>query len=427
MEGFSGFTEVRRELQKSFRQQLVNLAIQVDGFSFLASRTYVNGRDLVTGRSVRAALAERRSYDGRPTLADRREQLGDGGRLILTDAWLNRNGIYEALNALPFQRGSLILTDGLVRVSVPRQRDVGAWSQSIQHLRTDGAIHCTTYPEIVDAALAALAEEGPGRAAAVVRGWHAEKRGGMSFEIARLFDRDERAYLPPENSFDAFLAAPDVYVGGLNTSASGERCLEILSRLMNDHPDEIVWEVIPKRTYSMGGLVAEAAGLGTRRDASAPYRSDSHRQSTGFMPSVVAFVERDGVAWPRFVGPQRGDSLPQPLTYVATANVTPVPPQFSPARVSGEPGNASKAGAVTPSGAPGRIRSSSVRRPAAMDPVVAHDAPPPMPPDLAFPSFPASGEDMPDLSAFDGIDTDDLAALSRLEDLAAGLGLPNAA
>lgn len=323
MAGFEGFEEVRREFQRSWRDGLVNMAIRVDSSETVGTHDYVVGRDVSNGRRVRAVLADRRGYDGRPSLPQRVLEAGPDGIMVLIDCHRNRNGTFEAFNALPFPASAPVLVDGVARVSVPWMRREGGWRQSVQHLRTDQAVSCDSYMTLVDAVLAALSKDGPGRAGAIVRGWHIERGGAMGFEIGRIFDPDVRDYLDAEMSFDAFLASPDVFVGGLGTSATGDHCMGIVSRLMDECPERIIWEVIPKRTYSLGGAVATAAGLGTGRDPSRSYRMNAmsvESRATGCLPSIIAFAERDGVFWPRLAVPFRiGEPVPE--VRISTASV----------------------------------------------------------------------------------------------------------
>lgn len=423
MAGFQGFSEVKRELQRGFREGLVNIALGVDAWEALGGRDYVIGRDVATGRRVRASLADRRSWEGRPSLAERRRQLdenGPGGILVLTDCQRSRSGTFEALNATPFPAGSVVLVDGVARVCAPFRRAGGGWGQSIQHLRTDHAVACGSYGEVVDAVLVALAEDGPGRAGAVVRGWHGLTGGAMGFEVGQVFDPASRCYVAPDASFDAFLAQPDVFVAGVGASGDGARCMDIVGRLMDANPGEIVWEVVPKRTYSMGGFVAEAAGLRTGRDPSLPYRMDQGGGSaTGCMPSLLAFVERDGSFWPRIAVPLRGDLRPVPEIRVATRNAEPrALPDAPPA-----PPEAAAAGPVArrsagQRGALGVLRliGGGAVRAAAADPLADPDAPPPIPPELGLPLLAASARGgAPDLGGPGGAGPEDLAALARLD------------
>lgn len=424
MAGFQGFSEVRRELQRGFREGMVNLAISPEGWESLAGRDYVRGRDLSTGHRVRASLADRRGWEGRPTLGERRDHLesgGPGGVLVLTDCQRSRSGTYEAFNASPFPAGSVVLVDGAARVCAPFRRGGGSWGQSIQHVRSERSIACGSYAEVVDAILSALAEDGPGRAGAVVRGWHAATGGAMGFEVGRVFDPDARDYLQPDASFDAFLGQPDVFVAGVGTSGDGARCMDIVGRLMDENPGEIVWEVIPKRTYSLGGFVAEAAGLRTGRDLSLPFRFNKSERATGCAPTLLAFVERDGSLWPRVAVPLRGDASPVPEIRVATRHATPGPlpaPEARPSRDEpvAAPMTRRSKGMY---GAIGALNLLGPARPApagTVDPLAVLDAPPPIPPELGLPLIAASARGgAPDLGGPEGAGPEDVVALARLE------------
>jgi hypothetical protein len=409
MSGFGGFDEVRTELQRDFRQSLVNLVVRPEAFEEARDRDYVVGRDEFNGRRVRVALAPRRAYEGRPSLRHRLMQAGGagvGGTLVLTDCSMNRNGTYEAFDAVPFGPGVPVLLDGVARVAAPYQLEDGTWRQSVQHLRSGRARACSSYAEVVDATVAALSEAGPGRSGAVVRGWHSERGGAIGFEILSVYDPDPSEYLPADASFDAFLMSPDVFVSGLNASATGERCMAIVARMLETSRGEVVWEVIPKRTYSLGGLAAQAAALGKGRDRSAPYRlepGDTGVTTTGCLPTAIGFVERQGVLWPRMAVPLRS-GRPVREIRVATARVSPAPEENVPLTGRHSPG------------APGGERT----RPCAM--AAARDSAPPVPPDLMRGLVPVSDLDR---GGPDGCE--DVAAIARLEESMAGrrpVGVP---
>jgi hypothetical protein len=350
---------------------------------------------MATGRQVRATLADRRTYDGRPGLSQRAAEAGIGGVLVMVDCHRNRIGTYEAFNALSFPPGSPVLLDGVARVCAPMLRADGTWRQSVQHLRTGRATACEGYADVVDAVFSALSDEGPGRAGAIVRGWHSALGGAIGFEIGRVFDPECREYLDAGASFDAFLASPDVFVAGLGASATGERCMGVVSDLMDSSSGTVVWEVIPKRTYSMGGYIAEAAALTSGRDSSRPYRMDRSTQDarTGCLPSIVGFVSREGVLWPKVAKPLR-TGIPVPEIRVATARTVPGREVLQPVRRS------THAVRTTP----------FVQRPmAGVDP----NAPAPLPPDL-LPGVAAAGPGSPDLGGPGGYATEDLAAVARL-------------
>jgi hypothetical protein len=400
MTGFGGFEEVRRELQQSWRGSLVSLALRQVRMETAGQHEYAVGRDIGTGRSVRAVLSDRRSYSGRPGLRARAGLAGEGGTLVLVDCSRNRVGTFEAFNALPFPAGCPVLVDGTVRVCAPAAREDGVWRQTVQHLRTGRARLCTSYAGVVDAVLAALAEDGPGRAGAVVRGWHAGRGGTMGFEVGRVYDPEARDYLPADPSFDAFLATPDVFVAGLGVPASGEQCMETVSRLMDASPGAVVWEVIPKRSYALGSLAAGAAAMRTGRDASRPYRFDQSSpdlRATGCLPSVVGFTEREGVLWPKIVVPLQAVP-PVPEIRVATARVTPSMDRPPAAPCPARAGRGLRAGRQGQPAAAGRA-----------DPLFSPDAPPPLPPDL-LPRIAAAGPGAPDLGGPDGDGTEDTAA-----------------
>jgi hypothetical protein len=408
MSGIGGFEEVRTELQRDFRASLVNLVVRPDAFEEARDRDYVAGRDEFNGRRVRVALAPRRAYEGRPSLRHRLAQAGGtggGGTLVLTDCSLNRNGTYEAYDAVPFAPGMPVLLDGVARVAAPYQIEDGTWRQSVQHLRSGRARACSTYAGVVDAVVAALSEPGPGRSGAMVRGWHAGRGGAIGFEILSVYDPDLAEYLPPDASFDAFLMSPDIFVSGLNASASGERCMAIVARMLESSPGEVVWEVIPKRTYSLGGLAAQAAALGRGRDRSAPYRIEPaapDATATGCLPTAIGFVERLGVLWPRMAVPLRAGRPVRDIR-VATARVSPAPEEH-PVRTVRKA--STSAGGLRP-------------RPFGL-PIGARDEVPPIPPDLMRGLVP-----VPDGGRRDGCE--DVAAIARLEETTAGrrpVGVP---
>lgn len=420
MGGFKGFTKVKDDLRGSFRSKLVNLAVSVSGVETVGGREYVSGVDLVTGRPVRATLSDWRTFDNRPTVSERILEAGDGGVLIFSDAQFNRIGTFEAFNIVAVPKHGNIDTSGYMKVSAPSQRHNGTWSQSIQHLRTNRAVMCRSYEAVIETALSALSDDGPGRPGVVIRGWDPNGSGSMAFEFGSMFDPSDRVYLDPETSFDAFLASPDIYVYGLNTSTSGVTCTEIMASLLEENGDDLVWEVIPKKTYSLGGFIAEGAGLGQRRDNSKPYRFDAARRRTGFLPSIIAFKEgRAGIMWPRIITPQRGDNDPIALPDLPTDFVK---PETSPSKTGLE-------GFAQPF-------LHQWRRHTGMNaPIASPNEPPgtrlevPRPSPFVFKSAAKrstlfrSDAARPDLSAFDGIEKedDDVQALSALDDWAAHL------
>jgi hypothetical protein len=186
-------------------------------------------------------------------------------------------------------------------------------------------VRCEDFSDLMAAVAATLGGgSGHGRSGAVVRGWHprSRKAGIMSFEIAQAWDPEARVYLAADGSLAAFSAMPDVFISGINTSASGAQCLDEAERLMGAYPDDIVWEIIPKQSFSVSGLAAEEAGLQIRRDPSGPYRLPGGR-STGFVPSVIGFADKNGSWWPRIVAPSRLDAKPVAAPYVATPHAAP--------------------------------------------------------------------------------------------------------
>ncbi len=392
MSKFEGFEEVRQDLQRSWRRSLVNIAVVPERIETVGRHAYVTGCDIENGRVIRATLSDRRQFDARKGLEQVFSECGPDGTIVLTDCAQNRNGTFEAGNSIAFPSGALVLADGVARISTPRCRPNGTWAQSIQHLRSGRARTCDRYTDVVDGILAALAEEGPGRSSAVVRGWHTDRGGAIAFEIAPVFDAAEMVYLNADESFDAFLASPSIFVAGLGTSASGHDCMGIVARMMDD-PKTVVWEVIPKRTYSLSNLAAEAAALGTGRDLSAPYRLPSARDplATGCLPTLLGFVERQGVLWPRIALPLRS-GLPVPELRIATGRI-------KPDQAVRRPESSSKV-------------SVERRNPAGhrMSKGLNLDAPPPTPPDL--PQLADMGPDAPDLDGY----AEDLEAVTRIRD-----------
>ena len=353
MPGFGGFAEVGKRLKDEQRARMTTVVMRVDAYDFLVSREFVSGHDLIGGGIIRATLADRRTYDGRSTLADVREQYGEGCILVLSDCVRNRLGTFEARKVTPFVSESLVVTSGLASVTKARQHEDGRWVQTIQHLATDRSALCKDFRHLVDEVLASL-DAGEGRSGAMVRGWHGGSRRAsvMAFDVTRTWDRHAKRFHDAEASLDAFLAAESIYIAGVNATATGEQCLGEVERLMGSHPHDIVWEVIPKQSYGLGGVAAEEAGLRVRRDPSEAYRITSDQ--TGYLPSVIGFTERDDVLWPRLVAPIRMGIEPSPAAYVPTAHAVP----GAPVRSHGSPGRAATAQAAV------------------------EDCSPPMPPDL---------------------------------------------
>lgn len=82
-------------------------------------------------------------------------------------------------------------------------------------------------------------------------------------DIQREF---RRSHLDAHMSFDAFLASADVSLAGLGTSGSGEHRVAIMSRLMDGSTGQVVWEVIPERTHSLGTVGAPAGAVPALQD-----------------------------------------------------------------------------------------------------------------------------------------------------------------
>jgi hypothetical protein len=323
MVGFGGFEQVGKDFKNRSRERLLNVAVRVHSVDCPGSREILKAVDMVSGTPLKAVLDDWRTFEGRRTLVERFQDCGGhGGFMVLLACDIDRNGLRRASNAYAIPKDGLVLIDGVVRACAPLQKDDGSWSQSIQHLKTGRAVTCSSYPELVDACVSALSEEGPGRAGALVRGWHAQALRAMAFEVGSVFDAYEGKYLSAEESFDAFLATPDIFVHGLSTKTEGHACMDRVASIMEEHPNEVVWEVIPKRSYSLGGFIAEAADAKSGRDASMPFRMDKSRRSTGCLPGIVAFVRREDVLWPRLCVPFC-NATPVPEALVSTARVSP--------------------------------------------------------------------------------------------------------
>lgn len=389
MSAFQGFTVIKETLRHELRRELVNLAVIPEKIESAFGNEYLIGRDVVSGRAVRAILTRSPQRRACFTLGARFDASGTQGIIILSSCSKNRNGTWEASGASSYSSPKHVLTDGTMRACAAVQRAGGAWVQSVQHLRTGRATACRSYEAVVDAVIAALGEDGPGRAGAVVRGWHPVRDGAMGFEVGLAFDPSLRGYLDAETSFSMFLAKRDVWVAGIGEHTTGERCLDIVGGLIERHPDDIVWEVISKRTYSLGGMIAESAGLGVGRDASTAYRMGDYTGQTGCLPSIIGFVERYGTLWPRVVSPQRGEGEPVSELRVPTTWARP--------------------STVDPRQAVG---GRSDRRSKSVPAETAPACPAPLPPDLILPRLAAAGHGSPDLCASDGIGAQDVAALS---------------
>jgi hypothetical protein len=406
MSGFDGFEEVKRDLQKAWSQSLVNLAVSPDAAERIGDHFYVTGRDLVSQRKVRVTLSDRRNFANRISLENALEQVGVHGVLVLLDCHQNRLGTFEARNVIAFSNPSLVLLDGMARVSAPSRRGDGSWGQSIQHIRTGQAALCGSYADVVESLLNALEQPGPGRSGAIIRAWHTEKGGVLGFEVPSVFDPTAKDYLGSEQSFDSFLASPDVYVGGIGATVSGEKCMDMVLRLLADSHKEVLWEVLPKRTYSLGSLAAEAAAAGGR-DFSKPYRmspGDIWSRSTGCLPTLIGFTDRGGVLWPRIAAPLRAKlpALPIPELRIASGMVKPdaVP---------------------TPNAARENVRAKAKRFMSSYQPP-AEAAANPAVSDL-LPLLAAAGPGSPDIGGLDGSRTEDLLSLAKVETNPAQAGL----
>ncbi len=265
----------------------------------------VTGVDLATGKEVKVALSEKRTYNNRPTIKERQDgtkrisAVKKNGLMVVSAAYFD-----DKLGAWSARGTNVADADGKSKVAVVI-RGMG----KINHLQHTGegkpyvrldlmksvegeprkldAIAVTSAAELSKAvasafAWAAEASKGFAMPKAIVRGM--DDNGDVAyFEILGRYNKDEKKYDTAEIALAKFAEDKEVFVPGISfmsdkTKDGTKREKSIAMNLQKgaDLMNEIggegyKWEVIPALSAHIGSKTVEAS-IKNKMDLSSPYR-----------------------------------------------------------------------------------------------------------------------------------------------------------
>lgn len=316
--------------KRDFLASLQDITVSVNQVETQGFREYAVGTRLGTNEQVRVMLSDKRSSEGRSSLAtlwENSDQL-PGTLLQFRSSLKDRTtGVYEARDAVQVQA-----SEAATKVFPPSKRQYVSkrtgnpyycWTYAVHQVHTDEAVACGSGDEIKANAEYYLSIEGAGRPGVVIRGYDPEENTQVEFTLMAAFNADERGYRSGQETFAA-LEAPDAPTVSLTVTWNHEdgtvtqKFMRTDAADVRELMDSGMWEVIPLRVHNLRQFCS-AEDAEPKNDLSKVFRLDPERPETGFSTaSLVASGD-----WPVDVIAADSASRAYPLAALATINHVP--------------------------------------------------------------------------------------------------------